>query len=82
MRAGWQGYFDAYPDYMIHVCDLYRVGDAVIIAGRTTGSHVRLPRHQEIRDTVIWVAEVAGDCVRLGATPDTRITRASGRLAK
>jgi ketosteroid isomerase-like protein len=58
MRQGWASYFDQCPDYMIHVAEIYRVGDTVILVGRTTGSHTRQPRHEEILTTLIWVTAV------------------------
>jgi ketosteroid isomerase-like protein len=61
MSEGWAGYFAACPAYLIHVCDVFDAPDGVILAGRTTGSHLDQPRHVEIRDTLLWVARVRDD---------------------
>ena len=58
MREGWAEYFDRYPNYMIHIHEVYLETDIVLLAGRTTGSHLGLPRIDEFRDPVIWVARV------------------------
>lgn len=59
MCPGWAGYMRHWPEYMIHVGEIYVVGDEVILLGRTTGSHLELPRLQEFRDEpVIWVAKI------------------------
>ncbi|MGD8399071.1 MAG: nuclear transport factor 2 family protein [Anaerolineae bacterium] len=89
MREGWAGYFAACPTYLIHVCDVFDAPDGVIVAGRTTGSHLAQPRHVEIRDTLLWVARIREGKIsgwelyednphnreRLGATPTHRLTR-------
>jgi hypothetical protein len=59
-RRNWGMYFEAYPTYMIYIKEIYLVDDMVILVGRTTGSHVDLPREIEILDTVIWRAKVSG----------------------
>ena len=56
MRAGWAGYFAAYPDYRIHVHQVLRGGRGVAIVGTTTGSH--LPPEVEKKGTVLWTAEL------------------------
>jgi len=87
MRSAWESYFDSFPKYMIHVADLFRDGDRVIMVGRTTGSHLNLPRAVEFSETMIWLAETAGGQVtgwllyednpqiraELGAGPSTRV---------
>lgn len=77
MRRGWEAYFSAYPDYMIHISEFFLRGDTVILVGRTTGSHLDLPRAVEFQDyPVIWVAHVREESVsewRLyEATPENR----------
>jgi len=89
MKSGWKQYFTACPEYMIHISDIYLVENEVILVGRTTGSHVGLPRQEEIRDPIIWVAKVEAGLVKewrlyldseerraqLGATETTQVTK-------
>lgn len=87
MREGWAEYFRLCPAYMIHVGQVYQVGDSIVLVGRTTGSHLGLPRLEEFRDPVIWTARVADGLVTewrlypvapdvlaaLGASGETRL---------
>jgi hypothetical protein len=89
MFEGWRGYFEAYPNYLIHVCEIFLCEPCVVVVGRTTGSHVGLPRAVEILDTLIWEAEIEAERVkrwqifddspsvreRLGADADARVTK-------
>jgi ketosteroid isomerase-like protein len=78
MRRNWAAYFSLCPDYMIHVAEVYQVGDNVILIGRTTGSHTRQPRHEEIRQTLIWgTAVTAGRVARWQIVADTVENRAA-----
>lgn len=63
MRAGWADYFARFPDYMIHLSHFFVREDAAILIGRTTGSHLQLPRHAEFQEPVIWSARVANGLV-------------------
>ena len=63
MTDAWRDYFTYFPEYMIHIREVYQNGDEVIIIGRTTGSHLRLPRIEEFAETVIWVAKIRGNLV-------------------
>jgi uncharacterized protein (TIGR02246 family) len=56
IREGWAGYFNAYPDYRIHVDEVLTSGDGVAIRGRTTGSHV--PADVEADEVVVWTADI------------------------
>ncbi|UCG42889.1 MAG: nuclear transport factor 2 family protein [candidate division WOR-3 bacterium] len=57
MRDGFRVYFDAYPDYLIHVDKLVNSGeDGVLVIGRTTGSHIK--PETEVRETVVWKADI------------------------
>jgi hypothetical protein len=59
MEKAWRGYFDLCPEYMIHICEIYEKDNTAIIVGRTTGSHLNLPRRKEFLDEpVIWTAKV------------------------
>ena len=60
-RQDWSDYFEAYPEYTIHVHHVLRGGNGVAIIGRTTGSHI-LPEVEE-KETVLWTAEIRGDLV-------------------
>jgi len=76
MREGWAGYFSRFPEYMIHVGECWTVEDTVVLVGRTTGSHLGLPRATEFAEPVIWAARIEGKRVaewRLYShTPETR----------
>jgi hypothetical protein len=89
MKPGWLEYFTNWPEYMIHVSEVYLVETIVILIGRTTGSHLQQPRHVEIQGTLIWIAEIEDHKVKvwrlysdtdenrkmLGATEETRVTK-------
>jgi len=57
-REAWRGYFDLCPEYMIHVHHVHVQGDVAALVGSTTGSHLGQPRLVEIRDPLIFAAEV------------------------
>jgi hypothetical protein len=83
-------------NYLIHVCELYLQGSRVIVVGCTTGSHTGQSRAEEIRETLLWEAEIEGDCVkrwqihedrpdvraRLGAEPGSLPTFSPGGEAR
>jgi hypothetical protein len=78
MRQGWAEYFDLCPEYMIHIAEIFLCGDDVILVGRTTGSHTRQPRHEEIRETIIWIATIMAEQVsRWQIADDTLENRAA-----
>jgi ketosteroid isomerase-like protein len=54
----WDGYFSSFPDYVIHPRWIAATDGRVAVLGATTGSHLRLPDHEERRLDVIWRAEV------------------------
>jgi ketosteroid isomerase-like protein len=62
-EAGWRGYFELCPEYMIHLCEVHQTPELVALVGRTTGSHLRLQRIEEFRETLIWTAQVRGGLV-------------------
>ena len=75
---GWRSYFNQFPEYMIHLAEVYIFGDRVALVGRTTGSHTGQPRHEEFQGTVIWVAEThKGKLKRWQLVKDTLQNRAS-----
>lgn len=77
MREAWAGYFSAFPDYMIHVSAFFTLADTVILVGRTTGSHLQLPRAVEFQESLIWAARIADDRVaEWRIYPDTPEARA------
>lgn len=57
-EEGWRGYFELCPEYMIHLGEIYETPELVALVGRTTGSHLRQPRQEEFRETIIWTAKV------------------------
>jgi hypothetical protein len=57
LRRAWQGYFDAFPDYVIYPRRIVEDGARVALLGHTTGSHLGLPDEQEALEDVIWTAE-------------------------
>ena len=61
MKKGFQGYFDDFPAYKIHIDKVARSGDDVAIVGKTTGSHI--PPEIEAGETVIWIAKIEGQLV-------------------
>jgi ketosteroid isomerase-like protein len=89
MKPGWLEYFTNWPEYMIHVSEVYLVEHTVVLIGRTTGSHLKKPRHVEIQDTLIWTAEIEDQKVKvwrlyydtdenrkmLGVAEEARVTR-------
>lgn len=64
MVEGWRSYMNDFPNYLIHVCELYLQESRVIVVGRTTGSHTGQTRAEEIRETLLWEAEIEGERVR------------------
>jgi ketosteroid isomerase-like protein len=54
----WNGYFSAYPDYVIYPSRIAASGPIVAVLGTTTGSHLGLPDDEELKLTVIWKGEV------------------------
>lgn len=78
MRQGWASYFDLCPDYMIHVAEVYLAGENVVLLGRTTGSHTRQPRYEEICQTLLWITAVtATQVARWQLVDDTAENRAT-----
>ena len=78
MVEGWRSYFTQFPEYMIHLAAAYILGDKVALVGRTTGSHIGQPRHEEFQGTVIWVAETRqGKLKRWQLVDDTPPNRTS-----
>lgn len=76
MKAGWKGYFQWFPDYMIEITDLFDNGKIFVAFGFASGtykdpagqraSHWRLP--------AAWKAEVANDQIKLWQVyADTKI---------
>ncbi|WP_158226984.1 nuclear transport factor 2 family protein [Amycolatopsis vastitatis] len=54
----WNGYFTAFPSYVIHPRHIVSSRGTVAVLGTTTGSHLELPDEEEMKLDVIWVAEV------------------------
>jgi hypothetical protein len=62
--AAWRGYIESFPAYVIYPRRIAEIGTTVAILGHTTGSHLGLPDAEESRQTLIWLAEVAGGALR------------------
>jgi ketosteroid isomerase-like protein len=54
----WTGYFTSFPNYVIYPRRIAANGSQVAIQGQTTGSHLGLPDDQELKLSVIWIADV------------------------
>lgn len=64
MLNAWRDYMSRFPEYMIHISEVFEVDDEIILVGRTTGSHLQIPRREEFTGgTIIWVAKIRGDKV-------------------
>lgn len=61
VKASWDAYLSAYPEYKILVQHVLRGGNGVAIIGRTTGSHMSPDvEHEEL---ILWVAEILNGLV-------------------
>jgi len=59
LGRAWQGYFDAFPAYVIHPWRFAEhPGGRVAVLGSTTGSHLGLSDDEERRLPVVWTADV------------------------
>ena len=54
----WRGYAQGFPDYVIYPERITARQGTVAVLGRTTGSHLGLPDADELKLSLIWVAEV------------------------
>jgi hypothetical protein len=61
IKASWDEYLVAYPNYKIHVHHVLTSGDGLAIVGQTSGSHV--PPEVEETETVLWLAELQDSLV-------------------
>ena len=76
--TAWRGYFERFPDYVIYPHRIVEVTYATVaILGHTTGSHLGLPDDEEVKETLIWLAETSSGQVRVWSlvedTPDNRL---------
>ncbi len=75
-RASLSEYAASWPDFQIHIAEIYLAGETVVMVGRTTGSCAGLSRESEICETRIYAARVADGRVtefrHLDDTPETR----------
>lgn len=55
----WRRYFESFPDYLIFRRHMTVDGNRVAVLGTTTGSHFGLPPEEEMKLSVIWLAEVS-----------------------
>jgi hypothetical protein len=88
-REGLSAYVSSWPEFQIHIADVYVIDNTVVLVGRTTGSCAGLSREDEIRERRLYVAKIVNGLVAefrhyaedtaqvrsyLGATPATKIT--------
>ena len=74
---GWHGYAASWPRYRIYEDGIGRRGRWVAVLGHTTGSHLELPDEEEVKLTLIWVADVVDGLVHTWRLePDTIERRA------
>jgi SnoaL-like domain len=62
--AGWRGYVDAFPAYVIYPRRISEAGGTVAVLGHTTGSHLGLSDADESRQALIWLADVVDGALR------------------
>src|SRR5204863_214776 len=55
----WNGYFSAFPYYVIYPRHIATTGLNTAVLGTTTGSHLGLPDEDEMQLDVIWLAETS-----------------------
>jgi ketosteroid isomerase-like protein len=73
----WHGYFTAFPNYVIYPSHITARDNTVALLGVTTGSHLGLLDAEEMKLTVIWVAEcVDGRVSSWRIVEDTEANRA------
>jgi ketosteroid isomerase-like protein len=79
----WKGYASAFPRYVIYPQHIVADGPRVAVLGFTTGSHLGLPDHEEMKLRVIWLAEVTdGALSRWQIVDDTPLARAEAWLPR
>ena len=61
MKEGFAQYFEAYPEYKIHISKVTRSGKDIAIIGTTSGSQI--PPEVEAKETVIWIAKMKDQLV-------------------
>jgi ketosteroid isomerase-like protein len=54
----WKAYLSSFPDYLIFRRHTTAHGSRVAVLGTTSGSHLGLVPEEEMKVTVIWLAEV------------------------
>ena len=57
-REALTDYTSKYPEFQIHISDIYLIENTVVAVGRTTGSCTGLTRGVEIRRRLIYVIRV------------------------
>ena len=60
----WNGYFTAFPEYVIYPRHISAEGAEVTVVGSTTGSHLGLPDDEELRFDVTWLGLVVDGKVK------------------
>ncbi|KPL10655.1 hypothetical protein AMJ71_02440 [candidate division TA06 bacterium SM1_40] len=63
-RDALSDYVSSWPEFQIHISDIYLVDNAVVMIGRTTGSCADTPKGIEIQERRIYVAKVEDGFVK------------------
>jgi len=54
----WRGYLKAHPNYQIYIHRIFTIKNEVVLVGRTTGSHLKLPDEIEFQEQgLIWLVD-------------------------
>ena len=70
--GAWWGYATSFPSYLILPSRIAAKGATAAVLGTTTGSHLGLPDEEEMKQTLIWLCEIAsGKVLRWTLIEDT-----------
>ena len=76
MREVWRQYFEACPDYLIHLSEVLEREDLIILLIRTTGAFMHLLPSEEFQNRLIWTLQRSGELISaLSIYPDNEETR-------
>ena len=63
-------YLLTWPEFMVHIAEIYDAEDTVVLVVRTTGSHAGLQRQEEIRRTRLYAIHIADERITRWAVHD------------
>jgi len=46
VTKAWREYMSRFPGYMIHISEVFDIDNEVVLVGRTTSSHLQIPRSE------------------------------------